>query len=62
MLSLEKIKQLLQDRRPSVVCEATGLSYGTVQAIRDGKNTNPTLNVMQALTTYFEEAKDEQSN
>lgn len=54
MLSLEQIKLALQDRRPSVVSEATGLSYPTIAAIRDGLNVNPTLNVIQKLSDYLE--------
>ena len=54
MLNIQEIKEKLQDRRPNIVCSATGLSYGTIQAIRDGKNTNPTLNVVKSLSDYLE--------
>ena len=60
MLKLETIRSLLQDRRPNAVSEATGLSYGTIKAIRDGENTNPTLNVMQALSDYLEAKPNDQ--
>jgi len=54
MLDLDEIRIALKDRRPNVVCDATGLSYGTIQAIRDGKNINPTLNVVKLLSDYLE--------
>lgn len=54
MLTIDEIKNKLQDRRPNVVGDATGLSYGTIAGIRDGSNTNPTLKVLQSLSDYFE--------
>ena len=57
MLTLEQLKIKLQDRRPYVVMEKTGLSYPTIQGIRDGTNKNPTHNVLQKLSDYFEGVK-----
>ena len=54
MLKLEVIREMLKDRRPSLIAEATGISYPTVQSIRDGLNTNPTLRVLTALSDYLE--------
>lgn len=54
MLTLEQIRQGLADRRPGMVASATGTHVTTVIAIRDGKNTNPTLKIMQALSDYLE--------
>lgn len=54
MLTLEQIKEGLQDRRPGMVSDATGLSYPTIQSIRDGKNINPTMNVVKLLSDYLE--------
>ena len=54
MLTRIEIKERLQDRRPNIVGDATGLSYGTIARIRDGHNTNPTLKVLQSLSDYFE--------
>jgi len=54
MLTIEEIKERLQDRRPNVVGDATGLSYGTIAGIRNGVNQNPTLKVMQSLSDYFD--------
>lgn len=56
MLTIDEIKNKLQDRRPNIVGDATGLSYGTIAGIRNGINVNPTLKVMQALSEYFEGA------
>ena len=53
MLTLEYIKNALQDRRPGMVAEATGLHPNTITAIRDGKNTNPTYQVLEALSDYL---------
>jgi len=43
----------LADRMPSRVAEKTGLHPNTISAIRDGKNSNPTLATLQALQTYL---------
>lgn len=56
MLSLEQIRIGLQDRRLLTVIEATGLSSPTISSVRDGTNTNPTLNVMQKLSDYLEKS------
>lgn len=52
-MELEWIRQALADRRPSVVAEKTGLHVNTITAIRDGKNTNPTLATLSALAKYL---------
>jgi len=57
MLSLEEIQKQLKDRRPGMVADATGLSYPTIQSIRDGKNLNPTFNVIKLLSDYLEGIK-----
>ena len=57
MLSLDQIREALQDRIPSKVVEATGLHYNTVRDIRDNPHANPTYRVMMALSNYFESAK-----
>jgi hypothetical protein len=53
MMTLEQIRQLLVDRRPMMVAAATGLSLPTIYSIRDGKNINPTLNVVKSLSDYL---------
>ena len=53
MLTLEQIRQALQDRRLARVADVTGLHYNTLREIRDGSNVNPTYKVMLALTEYL---------
>jgi len=54
MLTLEQIKEALQDRRTKVVAEATGLHQNTVRDVRDNPAANPTYRVMLALSMYLE--------
>jgi DNA-binding Xre family transcriptional regulator len=54
MLTLEEIKNRLQDRRLDVVAEATGLHPNSVARIRDGKNTDPKHSTLAALSAYLE--------
>lgn len=54
MMTLEQIKQALTDRRPSMVAEATNVHVNTIRQIRDGENTNPTYNVLSALSDYLQ--------
>lgn len=61
MLTLEEIKKALQDRRPGVVAEATGLHYNTVRDVRDNPETNPTYKVLLALSDYLEGKDADQS-
>jgi DNA-binding Xre family transcriptional regulator len=53
LLTLDHIKRLLSDRRLDVVSRATGVHRNTLAAIRDGKNTNPTLKTIEALSDYL---------
>lgn len=54
MLTIEETRHQLQDRSPKKVAAACGVHFQTVRAIRDGKNTNPTLRVMEALSSYLQ--------
>ena len=54
MLEIEEIQRRLTDRRPSFVSLETGVSVGTIIAIRDGRQKNPTLSVMRRLSEYLE--------
>jgi hypothetical protein len=53
MLTLPKVKEGLRDRLPGFVAAQTGLSRGTVSAIRSGRNANPTYAVLKALSDYL---------
>jgi len=53
MLTLGQIRELLDDRKLDVVSEKTGLHRNTLAAIRDGRNDNPTLKTIEALSDYL---------
>lgn len=57
MLTLEDIRKRLEDRRLNMVAEATGLHYNTVRNIAVGDNTNPTYEVLKALSDYLTHAE-----
>jgi len=57
MLTIEAIKLALQDRRISMVSNATGLHYNTIKGIRDNESANPSYKVLKALSDYFEGTK-----
>jgi hypothetical protein len=52
-MNLDEIRQGLQDRRLSMVADATGLHYNTVRAISAGENKNPTHETMRLLSAYL---------
>jgi transcriptional regulator with XRE-family HTH domain len=54
MMKLEEIRELLKDRRVSMIAEATGIHFNTIREIRDNENANPTYKVMTKLTDYLE--------
>lgn len=60
-MTLEQIRQALQDRRLAVVAGAIGVSQNTLANIRDGKASNPTLRVMVAITEYLRRGQHEQA-
>lgn len=53
MLTVEKIKEHLQDRRLLVISEATGIHYATILAIKTGRVTNPSYETVRALSDYL---------
>jgi hypothetical protein len=54
MLTLDKIKHLLADRRLDIVSKATGIHRNTLGGIRDGRATNPTYDTIRKLSEYFQ--------
>lgn len=54
MLTLDQIKQLLKDRRPSMVADSIGVHVNTILQIRDDPDANPTYRVVAALSDYLE--------
>ncbi len=55
MMDLDTIRNMLRDRRISMVAEATGLHTNTVANIRDGRTTNPPHRTVKALSEYLTE-------
>lgn len=53
MLTIDKIKDALADRRLDVVSKATGLHRNTLAAIRDGRHENPTYETVRKLSEYL---------
>lgn len=47
--------ELLRDRRLLVISKTTGISYGTLLSIKNGK-ANPTNNTIKTLSNYFRDA------
>lgn len=54
MLTIEEIREKLLDRRLQMLADATGIHYATIQAIRNGRVTNPSYETIKALSDYFE--------
>lgn len=54
MMTKDEIQRLLADRRLDVVSDATGVHRSTIAKIRDGKQENPTVTVLQRLSDYLE--------
>lgn len=53
MLTLELIREQLQDRRLTVISEKTGLHPNTLRDIRNNADCNPSHRVLSALSEYL---------
>lgn len=53
MLTLEQIRDLLKDRRVSMIAKETGIHFNTIRDIRDNDKANPTYRVITKLSEYF---------
>jgi ribosomal protein L10 len=53
MLTLDQIRDKLQDRRLGLIVKATGLHYNTLREVRDNLEANPTYKVVKLLNDYF---------
>lgn len=53
VMTLDQIRAALADRRLAHVAHATKLSRSTLADIRAGRNQNPSLRTMRALTAYL---------
>ena len=54
MLTIEKIRELLQDRNLEAVSKVTGLSRQTLSTIRSGKAKEPSYNTIKIISDYLE--------
>ncbi len=54
LMTPSRIYELLQDRNLQRISEATGVAYGTVQALARSSDMNPTASTLAKLTQYFE--------
>lgn len=52
-MTLDKIKDALQDRRLDVVSEKTGISSTTLSGIRNGRITRPHAATIKVLSAYL---------
>ncbi len=54
MMTLEQVQQLLADRKPGVVANATGLSYDTVWRVQRGDMKAVSYDVVKRLSDYLQ--------
>ena len=59
MLSLEEIREKLQDRVSTVVADRTGLTRQTVSAIKNGEKTEVRRFTRNILSVYLEGERDD---
>ena len=57
LMSLEEIREKLQDKRLYIVAKNTELSYPTVKKLADGKHENYTYNTIHKLSKYLTPTK-----
>lgn len=53
-MTIQEIREALQDRRIPVVAQETGIHHNTIAKIRDGGTTDPSHRVVEALRAYLE--------
>lgn len=54
-LSLSEIQRCLQDRKLTDVADATGSSYMSIQALRDGVERDYGINLLLKVSNYLRE-------
>lgn len=55
MLTLNEIKERLQDRNISVIADKTGLNVATIHKIKRSDKANPTYETIKILSDYLEQ-------
>jgi hypothetical protein len=53
MMTIDEIRAGLYDKRLIIIAKSTGISYGTLLAIRNNRDVNPSLKTMQTLSAYL---------
>jgi len=53
VMDIDELIEALQDRKLSLVAEATGIHPNTLSDIKNGRSDNPTLKTLKALSDYF---------
>ena len=53
MMTLDQIREALDDRILYVVAERTGIHRNTISAIKSGKIENPTYYVLKKISDYL---------
>lgn len=61
MLTFEEIREALKMHSLSSVATHTGINRNTLSRIRNGREENPTLKTMQALSAYLASRYDSKS-
>ena len=59
MLTIEQIKEKLQDRKISVISEALSISRHTIANIKNGSEVVPSYQTVKALSDYLEGKESE---
>lgn len=54
MLTIENIRQKLQDRNLEAVAKATGISRQTLSSIKNGKAKMPSYQTIKTISDYLE--------
>lgn len=54
MLTIEEVRERLQDRKLRVVSEQVGLAYDTVWRVKSGKSKRISYDVIKVLSDYLE--------
>jgi predicted transcriptional regulator len=54
MMTLEKIREALDDRNLKLVSERSGVPYQVLLRIKKGETQNPAYNTTKALSDYLE--------
>jgi hypothetical protein len=54
MMTLDQVREVLQDRKLKVVAQGSGLAYDTVRRVAAGSNKSVSYEVVKKLSDYLE--------